>query len=281
MPKDYHPITKGDPKSPPTPSSHPDLWAFLIAGLPQLIPGGGIIGDYLKSFPTTYFYKKKRTGWSGDAGNAAMINALWIGGQAVTVDILLSGFAELANIQPYLRAFVCGTANQYYNTGVSWKEDHFKSWAMNLAFENPQKLESLYSLWSFLLGFLAMKNNVGGGAASSAAFAGLATGSSMILNPNVFEIPSYNGDAYFYDVKSYLMVIATFVFTEALIAKFLEGRVSAFWLNTIIGIINASLRSRELGQRVFGYLRGEQPIVPPGTGMSISRGAVPQAYAYY
>lgn len=280
-----YPILKG--KGHATPKSHADLWAFLIAGLPQLIPGGGIIADYFKSFPTTFFYKNKLlSGWQNIsphfARDGALINAMWIGGQAITVDILLSGFAETSNLLPYMRALVCGIANRYYNAGGGFLNEPGKfpyGWAALLYNFDYNALESLYSLWSFLLGFMAVKNNVGGGAVSSAALGGLATGSSMILNPSLF---------YSFDVNpsgletagsgTYLKIIAGFVFVEALVAKILEGRVSATALSVLMGLTNAILRYSLLNTYVANYLKG---VTIGNPSAHPSRIISPASYAYY
>src|SRR5690349_16494438 len=121
---DYH--SKKSSSHDPSPK-HDYIFSFLMAALPQLIPGGGIMADYVKSMPTTYMYKLNHTSWATPAEGytanfshqAAFANALWIGGQALTVDILLGSFNELANILPYFRAFVTGSANQYYNDPYS------------------------------------------------------------------------------------------------------------------------------------------------------------------
>lgn len=284
-----YPILKGKGHATPTPKSHASLWAFLIAALPQLIPGGGIIADYFKSFPTTFFYKNKLlSGWNNKAPHfardGALINAMWIGGQAITVDILLSGFAETSNLLPYMRALVCGIANQYFNVGGGFLNEPGKwpyGWAAIIyGSNNPGALESLYSLWSFLLGFLAMKNNVGGSPAASAALGGLATGSSMILNPSLF---------YSFDVNpsgletagsgTYLKIIAGFVLVEALVAKILEGRVSQTALNVLIGLTNAVLRYALLNTYVDKYLSGVT-LKNPSNPLPL-RTVAPPSYAFY
>jgi hypothetical protein len=276
-----------------------DYWmSFFAAALPQLIPGGGIIADYFKSLPTTYFFKKNYTTWGGDPFDhqVALANALWVGGQAVSVDIILSGFGELSNALPYLRAFVCGSANQEFNdpylfagTQIGagkafWESAGLEYWAANLAQGNTSdqsKLTSLHTLWAFLLGFMAMRNNVGGGAAASAALAGLATSSSMIVSPWVFENTTTSPPTF--AIKLYWKIIIGMTLIEGLVARLLEGRVSPFALTFLIALMNASFASKEMKKIILPYL--QQVVIPDPPlqplSPSISRVRHPRSYTSY
>jgi len=288
------PITHPKPQGKPTHGNKYNYWmSFFVAALPQLIPGGGLIGDYIKSMPTTIIFKKNFSSWAPN--EVALANALWVGGQALSVDIILSGFAELGNALPYIRAFVCGSANQEFNdpyvvpgtqgyeNKAFWEGNGLEYWAVSLAqggTGDQSKLTSLRALWAFFLAFMAMRNNVGGGPGASAALAGLATGSSMIVTPYVFEGTLGSGT---YSMKLYWKIIFGMTLIEGLLARVLEGRMSPGALTFIIACLNALLVSKETKRLVIPYLQSVTIPNPPLQPLSptVSRVRFPRSYASY
>lgn len=268
-----------------TPSvKHDYVWSFLMAALPQLIPGGGIIGDYFKSFPTVFMFGHKRVlGWQGaDSGfekGFALGNAMWIGGQAAVVDILLSGFAEANNMLPYIRAFVCGSANQefsdpYTGPGMAFWESPssgFPYWAARLAQGDEQKLAGMRNLLAFMLGFMGTRNNVGGTPFLTGATIGLATSSALINNPLVFESNPTGIDPT-YDTQDYVKLVGFYALTMGGMSNLLSSRISPGALNIFAGVLNAILQDKRiLTPYVLPYLTTrvnpphlvKTPIVPP------------------
>lgn len=269
-------------------NKHEYIWSFLMAALPQLIPGGGIIGDYFKSFPTVFMYAHKRAlGWKGATSpfekGFGLGNAMWIGGQAAVVDILLSGFAEANNMLPYIRAFVCGSANQefsdpYEGAGSAfWEKGGLQYWAARLAQGDEQKLSGMRNLLAFMLGFMGTRNNVGGTPFLTGATIGLATSSALINNPLVFE-SNLSGVDPTYDTKDYVKLVFFYALTMGGMSNLLSSRISPGALNVLAGVLNAILQDKRiLTPFVLPYLttRVNIPAIvpPPIVG--------PRNYAYY
>ncbi len=247
----------------PTPKSHPGFMDFLVAGGPQLIPAGGTLLDYFKSFPTVYMREKAAFDWepkdSKIPEHAGIATAMWVGGHALITDILLSGSAEVATALPYIRALVCGLA---YST---WKDpknhtSKFYEWPVKLYDNDPTELSGIRSLLAFMVGFLGAKNNVGGGPWMTGATIGLATSSAMIFNPFLFH-PHPDK----YDLTEYTKIVIPFTMLMGLLSKLLGSRMSPTAFAMVMGLINATLEKSRLQTLVFKNLAGYDypPHVPP------------------
>jgi len=276
-----------DPIVPSAHSSHGGLMDFLVAGAPQLIPiGNSIIYDYFKSFPTVYMHEKTTYGWYGKdnvtdsdvAHQIAMGTAMWIGGQALIVDILLSGMAEAGSALPYLRALVCGLSLNGFS-GLWNAVPHGKhyEWIPDLYWEDSGKtLGGLQSLLAFLIGFMGTRSNVGGGPWSTGGHIGLATASAMIGNPYLFLTGSDGTPpTYGFELKDYLMLIVGHVITMGGISKLLSTRVSPTALSVLVGVMNALFQHNKLQALLFPWIlknyptnpdHGLKPLKPPTSG---------------
>jgi hypothetical protein len=240
---------------------------FLMAGLPQLIPGGAMIMDYFKSFPTVFFREKKAFGWeytndpkSTVPKDIGIATAMWIGGHALMTDILLSSFAEASTSLPYIRALVCGL------TYKSWKDPNESSslyqWPVKLYYGDQSDLSGLRSLLAFLVGFLGARNNVGGGPWSTGGHIGLATSSAMIFNPYLFH-PSTDT----YDLGTFMKMVIPYTMTMGMLSKLLSSRISPTAYSVLMGLINAGLEKSKIQNLVFAnlgqYSDPYQHIAPP------------------
>lgn len=254
---------------------HGKLTDFFMAGAPQLIPlGNTIIYDYFKSFPTVYMHVKNSFSWTDNktnpdaAADAAKIAAMWIGGQALMVDILLSGMAEVSTALPYIRAMVCGMALSGF-TGLWNGATHGKyyEWIPRIWGENYGKtLYGMRNILAFIVGFMGTRNNVGGGPWSTGGHIGLATASAMITDPWLFSTGADYGpdnNTLGFSSGAYLKLVFLHALSLGGISKLLSTRVSPTALGVIVGALNAVFLDNKINPLLTVFFTDHYPVKNP------------------
>jgi len=264
---------------------HGKFTIMAAAGLPQLLTQGPMILDYFKSAPFVFFLQKNQLGDLGQpttdwADHVAKASCLWLGGQALVVDILLSAFPEMASAVPYLRALVLGLAASGFDHlwFTSGQHGKYYEWIFNLYETNPTELGGLRSFLAFMLGFLGARGNVGAGPWSTGAHIGLATSSAMITTPYLFKEGTYR-PYLTYKLHDYVKLIISYTMMMGLGSRILSSRTNPNTYALLMGALNAFMEHGKIQSLVFPYLAANEPS-SSGVG-GVPREVIPRSYTAY
>lgn len=260
---------------------------LLFPALFQFIPGGGILGDFFKGvaggaitayleegpnayLPTSWFHNIWKT--------RALSTGLFAGSQVLTTNILTAAIIPQENpqIQDFINAIVAGIATwEVLYTASSSHKPWVKKWEnyMEILYlgdeatstpADPQKAKTLEFIFAFLVGFLAVRNNVAtgiGGANLTPFMNGFLAGMGTVgsITPTGVYVayeggnPSGGGMPASDAVGTYLKSMIGAGALVGLTSMFTTGRFDPMTVQLVTGIVNYAVVSSEIMPRILGY----------------------------